>query len=232
MISQNTSGQIPKSSSSATGTTRISLHQEYYQTLLRSLPLRGSGASDPIHTLGITSSAHGAGVSTVSANLARVAAGAGMNILLVDTNSQRPTIHKLFGVERGPGLAETLRADGDSEKPVQNSGLANLSLLTVGDSAADFNQAFSIEKMAALIQSLEFQYDLIIFDLEEPSQGGVTLSLSSLLQGVILVLETEKTRWEAAARTKELLLRSGTKLLGTVMNKRIQRIPKWLDLTL
>lgn len=230
MINQSTLRSLPHASPSLTLPSQTSEAQHYYLTLLRSLATAGTAGS-PITTLGVTSCHPGEGVSTVAVQLSAAAAATGMRVLLVDLNWKRPTIHKTFGVQRGPGLSEALASEGRHVSPVQASQIPNLSLLTVGNFVGDFNLSISLESMAGLIRSLH-DYDMIVFDMCESADAGPSLSLSSLLEGVLLVIEAERVRWEVALRVKELLVRSGVNVLGAVLNKRRQRIPRWLYRTL
>ncbi len=231
MITQSALRSLPHPSQPLALVRQTSEAQQYYLTLLRSLSLSTGMAENPITTLGVTSCYPGEGVSTVAAQLSVAAATTGMRVLLVDLNWKRPTIHQAFDVQRGPGLSEALANDGREEPPIQASHIPNLSLLTIGNFVGDFNLAISLERMAGLIQSLR-NYELIVFDLCESAEAGPSLSLSSLLEGVLLVIEAERVRWEVALRVKELLVRSGANVLGTVLNKRRQRIPNWLYRTL
>lgn len=230
MITQSTLRSSPLAVQTLTLPSQTSETQHYYLTLLRSLSSAGT-AESPITTLGVTSCYPGEGVSTVAVQLSVAAAATGMRVLLVDLNWKRPTIHETFGVQRGPGLSEALASEGRQDPPIQGSAISNLSLLTVGNLVGDFNLAISLERMAGLIRSLH-DYDLIVFDLCESAEAGPSLSLSSLLEGVLLVIEAERVRWEVALRVKELLVRSGVNVLGAVLNKRRQRIPRWLYRTL
>ncbi len=232
MITQSALRSLSSPSQPLTlGTGQTSEAQHYFLTLLRSLSVSNGVAENPMTTLGVTSCYSGEGVSTVAVQLSVAAAAAGTRVLLVDLNWKRPSIHQTFAVHRGPGLSEALANEGREDPPVQASHIPNLSLLTVGNFVGDFNLAISLEKMAGLIQSLQ-DFDLIIFDLCESAEAGPSLSLSSLLEGVLLVIEAERVRWEVAVRVKELLVRSGANVVGAVLNKRRQRIPKWLYRTL
>lgn len=206
--------------------------QQYFLTLLRSLPLESNNAGDPVATLGITSCYSGEGVTTVAVQLALVAASTGLRVLLVDLNWKQPALHKTFGAPASPGVSEVLTQGTPAEIPVQASSFPNLSLLTAGSVAPRLPLLISLEKMQGLIHSLQADFDLIIFDLPASAKAGADVQVARLLDGVVLVVEAERVRWEVATRVQELLVRSGAKVLGAVLNKRRQRIPKWLYRTL
>ena len=54
------------------------------------------------------------------------------------------------------------------------------------------------------------------------------LAVSSQVDGVILVVEAERTRWPVAASVKESIERGGGRLLGVVFNKRRHYIPAFI----
>ena len=50
----------------------------------------------------------------------------------------------------------------------------------------------------------------------------------SMVDGVVLVVEAEKTRWPVALNVKEKTEQGGGRVLGVVFNKRKYYIPEWL----
>jgi len=203
-------------------------HEHYYIKLLRSLPLSCNAVHPPLKTIGITSCYTGEGVSTVAVRLAAVAAGTGMRVLLVDLNWQRPAIHRSFNVPASPGLSEALATYPGDDVPVQATHIANLSVLTSGRTNAHDNLFTSEGNLNDLIRTLRVDFDLILFDLPACEIAESNLTFVNVLDGVVLVVEAERVRWEVARRMKALLTRSGANLLGAVLNKRRQPIPGWL----
>lgn len=205
---------------------------EYYLTLLRSLPLACNAARNPISAVGITSCYAGEGVSTVAVQLALAAVSTGMRVVLVDLNWRRPAVHRLFNVPAGPGVSEALSGLVDSDSCIQPSPIAGLSLMTAGAVAGHVNAAASLDQLGGLIRSLRADYELLIFDLPESAPAGSDLPVGRMLDGIVMVIEAHRVRWEVAARVQELLSRAGVNVLGAVLNKRRQPIPGWLYRTL
>ena len=61
-----------------------------------------------------------------------------------------------------------------------------------------------------------------------PLDSTNVLDWAPLLDGVVLVIESERVRWQVAARGIELLEQAGSQVLGTVINKQQEYIPQWL----
>ena len=53
-------------------------------------------------------------------------------------------------------------------------------------------------------------------------------SLAAGMDGVILVVEAEKTRWEVAENARKSIKGGNRKVLGVPLNKREYHIPSWL----
>lgn len=54
------------------------------------------------------------------------------------------------------------------------------------------------------------------------------MTIGSLVDGVILVVRAEETRWEVAQAAAQRLSQAGAKLMGSVLNARKYYMPKWV----
>ena len=79
--------------------------------------------------------------------------------------------------------------------------------------------------MPVLVKELAQDFELVVCDLPAAGQASCTSRLAGLLDGVLLVVESERVCCEAAERGKELLMRADAQLLGVVLNKRRQARP-------
>jgi len=207
--------------------------REYYQSLLSRLGWPGSRSARALRTLGLTSCSSGEGVSTVASQLAATAATYGdRQVLLVDCNLSRPSVQQTFEVDLSPGLAEVLRNDRQLADAVQSSPVANLSVITAGDLDGAVAKAYDSAGLFEVVAALEREFELVVFDMPAAGQASSAISLAGLLDGVLLVVEAERVRWEVAQRAQEVLTRAGARLLGAVLNKRRQHVPDWLYRTL
>ncbi len=200
---------------------------EYYQTLLRGL----TSQHGPTQTLAITSCHRGEGVSTVAAQLAITAALSDtQRVLLVDANINRPALHKMLGVTANAGPADQTRR----RPSVQSTRYKNLGLLTPASlSRNDATSLFcSSERFTRLILASKRFFDLVICDMPATNQADSPFDLFPLFDGVVLVAEAERVRWEVAQRTRQRLAQAGANLLGVVLNKRTHHVPDWLYRTL
>lgn len=79
-----------------------------------------------------------------------------------------------------------------------------------------------------VFDELRQEYKFIIVDSSSTIHTTDTLLLSRKIDGVILVVEAEKTRWQVADKVKNKLLAQEANILGVVLNKRRFPIPDFI----
>ena len=83
-----------------------------------------------------------------------------------------------------------------------------------------------------LIQALRDSFGYVLFDTPPMDAVNHLIRGAHLLDGMLLVIETERVRWEAAQRVKERLVKANVPILGVVLNRKKYHIPRWLYKTL
>jgi Mrp family chromosome partitioning ATPase len=201
----------------------------YYRMALERLIWPPSGESRPPRTLGVTSCYDGEGVSTVAAQLATTAAGIdNRRVLLVDGNLAGPSLDGRFGIDRQPGFADLLLELQQEDDVVRPSELENLALLPAGEVYGSLCQVGTPERMDQVVASLAGRFDLVVFDLP-PADSHYVVDLARRLDGVLLVVESERVPWEVAQRTRQRLADAKVHLVGAILNKTRHHVPAWLD---
>lgn len=204
---------------------------ECFRTLLRNLPWPGSGLTRRLTTLGVTSFYRGEGVSTIAAQTALAAAAAGSyRVLLVDGNLAAPAVHRVFRQDLSPGLADVVLDHHPLPAAIRRTG-EHLAVLTAGcgEPARVYEPA---ARWTSILNSLKQNFDLVVFDLPATSEANSAWHLFGMFDGVVLVVEHERVRWEAAYQKRQTLLRANANVLGVAFNKRTEHIPAWLYRTL
>lgn len=100
------------------------------------------------------------------------------------------------------------------------------------DSAAEIEDPISPlgdpKVFADLLNSWTGKYKAVVFDMPPVWDGEFSSRLAGQVDGVILVVEAEKVRWQVARQAKEFLLQGHARLFGVVLNKRQFHIPEWM----
>jgi Mrp family chromosome partitioning ATPase len=169
----------------------------------------------PIRTLGVTSCYEKEGKTTIGSHLASVAAE-NSQVLYVDANAPRPLVHRQ--------LQEMIRARTDREG---SEGILHPSLLPLSEARASDSVVPPLGETRLLLEHLSKQFNLVVVEMP-PIESAGALEWGTLVDGIIVVVESERVRWQVAARCISMLEQAGGHLLGAVINKRRNYIPDWL----
>jgi exopolysaccharide/PEP-CTERM locus tyrosine autokinase len=194
-----------------------SFESEQFKILRTNLLFPASGKSP--RSILVTSVAPGDGKSFVAANLAvSVAAHVNWNVLLVDCDLRRPSIHRLFGFQEASGLSDYLSSGRELHSFLLKTAVERLTILPAGGLPSNPSELLSSEKMKAFIKEVTERYNdrLIILDSPPPEITAESTALARHVDGILLVVKYAKTRGDDAA---ELISKLGKeKILGAVVN--------------
>lgn len=190
---------------------------EAYRVLRTSVLL--SAAGQPPKTILITSGQPGEGKTTTAINTAISLSQLGASVLIIDCDLRRPTTHKVLGVDHIQGLSTYLsRNNVTLDEVIQKLPIANLSLLPCGPIPPNPAELIISERMKEMLRELSERYDHIIID--SPPLINVTdpVILSTMVDGVILVVHGGKSTRDIVRRARQELSSVGAKVFGVVLN--------------
>lgn len=194
-----------------------STEAEAYRTIRTSIYLANQRRK--FKTLLITSPGPAEGKSTLASNIAISFARKGVKTLLVDNDLRRPVMDVLFtGSHRRIGLSNYLAKQIEWKEAVRETSVPYLNLLSAGQGVKNGPELISSKRMLQFIKDVKQEYDRVIID--SPPMLPVTDAtiLSSIVDGVILVVRTGKTKRTGLKRSIELLMRARSQFLGVVMS--------------
>lgn len=165
--------------------------------------------------VGVTSAIQGEGKSTTVANVAYALSEAGYRVLLLEADLRKPTISSKLSVERAPGLTNLLVARGNYREVIQTCSVASkMDIISSGDIPPNPSELLGSERMAALIEELKADYDYILMDLPPVTMVSDAVTVSKLLDGVIMVIRagvSDEHMLEEALRQLDMV---NTRILG------------------
>jgi capsular exopolysaccharide synthesis family protein len=189
---------------------------EQYRTIRTNLHF--ASVNQEIRTIVITSPRPGEGKSTTAANLAVVYGQEGKKVLLVDGDLRKPTMHYTFRLLNHRGLTNFLMGECEFEKVVFDSSVENVSVVTCGPIPPNPLEVLGSKKMDWFIEKAKQEYDVIIFDTPPVLTVADSSVIAERCDGVLMVIRSKQTESADLMKAKEQLDRSGTKLLGAVLN--------------
>ena len=172
----------------------------------------------PIKTVLLTSTAPGEGKSTTAANLAIAFAQTGSKVLVLDTDLRRPSLHKVFKISNPLGLVNLLAQNVAIEVALRDVGVPNLKVITSGPIPPNPAEILGSMRMRELLLTLANSFDIIILDSPPVLAVADSTILSSVVDGVVLVVSAAEVSTDKARKAKAQLEGVKANLLGVVLN--------------
>ncbi len=171
--------------------------------------------SDIENPLIITSSPHrGDGCTTLTANLAGSIGQSGKRVLLIDGDLNGKGLAEYFKHESNGGFVKII--EGGDVKTV-SSGIENLDILPCGIPKGN-KHPFDSPRVIDLLQKYRKEYDIVIIDTAPILESSDPVVLGKHASGIILVFRAGNFQREDELVARELLERSGIKIIGAVIN--------------
>ncbi len=149
-------------------------------------------------------------------------------VLLVDADlSKHAKQHKdfatdFFGTDMTQGLSNYLLGQAEISDLLVNPGIERLVLLPAGRPLANSAELLGSPRMLKLVNDIKSRYSedrIIIFDSSAILSSADPLVLSRYVDGLLVVVEQEKTTDDEIKKTMDLL--KDKPVFGTVFNKTI-----------
>ncbi len=130
----------------------------------------------------ITSATSNEGKTITSANYAVATAQAGMRTLLIDLDLRKPILHRIFGVQREPGITDVIIGNSKLEESLRGvsdflvggldvdhllrtQGVENLRLLPAGFISPNPTTILNSTEFIELLQRFKSEFDIIILKM-------------------------------------------------------------------
>jgi len=168
-----------------------------------------------IKVLAFTSSVAGEGKTTLACNCAIAFAQVGKKVLLVDADFRKPSIHKVFNIEKEPGLSDVLVG---KEVSPQKTEIENLFVIPAGTKIIPTPTIFTSKFVETAKKKALENFDYIVVDTPPVIPVSETLSLLSSIDGVLLVVKAGVTDRNALLSAAQELERANINLLGVIVN--------------
>jgi len=178
--------------------------------------LHHAQAAQTLKTVMVTSAVVGDGKSLVATNLAlTLSESYRRQVLLVDADLRRPSLHRLFRVLGTTGLNEGLKAESDEKLALVRIS-ETLTLLPAGRPSADPMAGLSSARMRHIIDEAAARFDWVILDTPPVGVLADASVLSGMVDGAILVVKSGVTPFPQVEAAVAALGRDH--ILGVLLN--------------
>ena len=173
-----------------------------------------------VKTIIVTSCFAHEGKTTVSFNLCTSLAEAGKRVLLVDADLRKSAFITRYTKEKGVfGLSQVLSGQVDLSNAIYPTSVKGLDVIFTGPFPPNPTELVGSPAFRELLASQRPVYDYIIIDA--PPLGLVidAAVMGSFCDGAVLVINAGTVKRRVALDVKTQLEKSGTRLIGVVLNQ-------------
>ncbi|MEX2315995.1 MAG: hypothetical protein WD669_02515 [Pirellulales bacterium] len=199
-----------------------------YRALVRALTSNGSNGDRHAKTIGVVGCGTSKLRSRVAAGLAMQAASSGGDpVLLIDADARRRRVARRFQVSDLPGWREVSTGAADAASCIRRTNGSNLAVMSPGGTNGHATAGPS-HGFVGQLDEIRSEFGLVVVDLPPARELDGPPAGAEWLDEMVLVVEAEQTRIQAAQQAKAVLERAGVHVKGVVLANRREHIPRWL----
>ena len=170
------------------------------------------------------------GTSTIVEELAKVTAlKYNKSVLLLNADLRKLDEHLFFDITIENSLEETIRAGDPVDKALYQIAHSSLFLSRFFKDTGSISQFLAPADIDDLLENLRTRFDFIFIDSPPENVFSIGLATSTSVNGVILVLDAEKTCLDEAKNITDKITNNGGKVLGVVVNKQRNYVPEFIN---
>jgi succinoglycan biosynthesis transport protein ExoP len=177
------------------------------------------GRDTPMRRIMIASALPGEGKSTVVVNLGLVFGEVGKHVIIADADFHRPTLHRTLKTPNAKGFSDLLAGTGDLREAM--SPVAEGVWLTPrgASSTALTRTGLGSSRLPEVLDSMSVEAEFVLLDSSPILLIPDNLYMAAATDGIILVCQAGLTRPRDFLRAKSIIEKSGTPILGVVLNQ-------------
>jgi len=211
--------RIPRERGSSQDENRL---REAFDVLRANLQARDPDTDR--HTLAVSSAVPSEGKSTVTSRLATAFARSGQRVVAVDCDLRRPMLSKYLENPAVRGMTNLLvEGRQDAEELVVPSSHPGVDVLPSGPIPPSPAVLLGLPRLGDVFSELHDTHDIVLVDTPPVSVGADTMAVLDVVDGLILVVDLEKSRKRTLVAVRDQLGAAGPKVLGIVLNRTSDR---------
>lgn len=181
--------------------------------------MRDELGGGPLRVIAVTSGKGGVGKSTISVNLAVLAARKGSRVLLIDADLGLANAEILLGVQPRHHLGDLLRKDLGIRE-VLGEGPHGIAILSAGSGVQELTHLREIEKVRLLgaVDELENDFDLVVIDSPAGIGDNVLFFVGAAHEALLVISPEPTSLADAYGTVKALTQQAGVRHFDVLVN--------------
>lgn len=171
---------------------------------------------NPPRVILVTSSMPSEGKSTTAINIALALAEGDHNVVLVDGDMRRPTLHKYLDLVGPVGFSTVLSGRSTLSEALQKTRFPGLTVLTAGSIPPNPSELLGSRSAKNLLSELQGRFDYVIVDSTPLLAVTDAAILAAAADGVLIMTRFGQTKREQLGHAVGNLQSVGAPLLGAV----------------
>ena len=166
----------------------------------------------------VTSAEEHEGRMSVALSLARAAAVAGLNVVIVDCDLRRPSLHKVLDLKNEVGLVDLLAQTAEERSVVQSDRKSNCKVIATGKTGTIPTEwLLNPDRVKETLRKLEANYDLVLLSAPPVGSSAEPLIIMRDIDVVLFVARAGASTPTAIRSTIRQLRRGSEVDIYTVM---------------
>lgn len=171
-----------------------------------------------VKSICFASTVSGEGRTTVLTRFGALLAQSGHRVLLIDADVEAPSLHELFHLPAGPGVAECLTGAADLSAAIGETQVFGLDVLPLGQLSQEALRALSGHAFKRLLREAQAEYDIVLIDGAPLDNSLLPQRIAPLCDGVLFIVGSGRAQRDEAILAVEALRHANAHLLGGVLN--------------
>jgi succinoglycan biosynthesis transport protein ExoP len=159
------------------------------------------------------------GKTTVTLAVGRCAALCGERVVVVDCDVRQPSMGRLMGMDGGLGLIDCLQGRATLEDVIRQDQSSGMSVIPAGSLDVNTLSMFMSGMMAALLQQLRQDYDLILLDAPPAHAMTDARVIAGMAEATVLCLRWRSTPLGVVRDAIALLEEAQANVVGAALTR-------------
>ena len=166
-----------------------------------------------------TSPMQNEGKTTITANLGITLALMGSRTLIIDLDLRKPRMHRIFDINREPGITHLLAGKSDFKEILKPVATEHLYVIPAGIIPPNPSELLSQQDLSDFLDKIRNEFDYILIDSPPVLPVTDSLLLGRLADASFIVIKLGETSFPAVEQAIKQLRGVNVNVAGAIINK-------------